>query len=141
MICKVCKVKLTSENTYKTNNFLCKADYRAYKRAEYQKSKDKKITRVKQYQATEKGKQVQRDTAKRMYYKDPKRKWARTKLNDAVKYGKIIKPDKCERFVDGFIYKSNCEGRLEAHHYLGYGAHWKDVQWLCKKHHVEAHRE
>lgn len=44
----------------------------------------------------------------------------------------------------GRIQKLPCEvcsstTKIQGHHYLGYeGEHWKDVQWLCSKHHGEA---
>ena len=61
---------------------------------------------------------------------------ARNKLRYAVKAGKIIKPEYCQS-----IYSDVCEGKLHAHHFLGYDSeHWKDVIWLCKKHHDKYHR-
>lgn len=55
-----------------------------------------------------------------------KRHLARTRLNDAVKGGKVIKGD-CA-YPNG-----NCKGRMEAHHW-DYSKPL-DVVWFCRKHH------
>lgn len=44
----------------------------------------------------------------------------------------------------GEVQRQSCEKcgkeKVEAHHYKGYERkYWLEVQWLCKKHHVEAH--
>ena len=67
-------------------------------------------------------------------------KWkARAKLRYAVKMGKIIKPYSC---LWDESPTSGCNGKIEAHHHLGYeGEHWKDVLWLCRNHHFEQHRK
>lgn len=50
-------------------------------------------------------------------------------LRNAVKSGKIIKPNKCE------IIDCN-ETKIYGHHHLGYNKeNWLNVQWLCSKHH------
>lgn len=55
----------------------------------------------------------------------------RSKLNKAVRRGKIKRPDKCE------YPGCNCR-RVTAHHYLGYAdEHVFDVQWLCHTHHAQ----
>lgn len=46
----------------------------------------------------------------------------------------------------GFLERLDCHicgsKESEAHHYKGYELkHWFDVQWLCREHHVEAHRK
>ncbi len=46
----------------------------------------------------------------------------------------------------GGIQKQPCDvcgsPKSEAHHHNGYDpSHWYDVRWLCREHHVEAHRK
>src|SRR6266705_3418066 len=48
--------------------------------------------------------------------------WA---LNGAVRYGKITKPESCEKCL-----ATGC--RIEGHHHRGYAKEfWLDVLWLC----------
>lgn len=58
---------------------------------------------------------------------------AREALNRAVRDGRVTK-GACAKAGE------NCRGRVEAHHHRGYDpAHWLDVVWLCKRHHVDEH--
>ena len=64
-------------------------------------------------------------------HRDDPRILARKAVYYAVKVGKLIRKP-CE--ICGF------SGRTHAHHHKGYElANWFDVQWLCYRHHVEAH--
>lgn len=65
-------------------------------------------------------------------------KWnARVRLRYAVKIGKIVKPEVCDRLN---ISNIPCSGRIEAHHYNGYEDEaWKEVWWLCVRHHHQEH--
>jgi len=59
---------------------------------------------------------------------------SRVKFSLAVKSGKLIKPNACQK-----CGKTNC--RIEGHHYLGYEPeHALDVKWLCNYCHSVAHR-
>jgi hypothetical protein len=86
------------------------------------------------YDQTEAGKASDRKTSAKMRIKHPLEHKARNKVNNAVRDGRLIRPEKCSVL--------DCEStRVEAHHYLGYEvAHWVDVEWYCRKHHVEADR-
>ena len=57
---------------------------------------------------------------------------ARMAINNAVRRGHLMKQP-C----------AVCDGpKVEAHHHLGYAReHFLDVAWLCRTHHVEAHKE
>lgn len=82
------------------------------------------------------GKEAWNRASKKALEKYPEKWKARALLREAVRKGKIIKPKYCEKII---LSSTLCKGRIEAHHYLGYeGEHWKDVQWLCVKHHKEA---
>lgn len=79
----------------------------------------------------------QNETAKRMYKLYPEKWRARARLRYAVKKGKILKPEYCQREDPLGV---NCTGRIHAHHYAGYdGDNWSKVDWLCHKHHMIAH--
>lgn len=85
------------------------------------------------YRHSKRGKEAVRAATRRALVKFPEKWEARAKLRYAVKIGHIIKPDICE-------VNEDCSGRIEAHHYKGYeGDHWKDIHWLCSKHHAKEH--
>ena len=57
---------------------------------------------------------------------------ARNKVHHAIRLGKLARAEKCSVIDCSYT-------KVEAHHFLGYEPeHWLNVQWLCKKHHVEA---
>lgn len=60
----------------------------------------------------------------------PEKKLASGRLNDAIRYGKIIKPNVCSRCGKG--------GDLDAHH-ADYSKPL-EVEWLCRSCHVEEHK-
>lgn len=56
---------------------------------------------------------------------------ARAAVNRAKYAGKIVEKPCAHRRL------SPCDGRLEAHHYLGYKEeNWLDIVWLCHRHHM-----
>lgn len=113
-------------------NRAAKVDYyRAYDAQRFQE--DPKVrARHKRYQATEAGKEaVQRAHAK---YKanNPEKTAARYTLNNAVRDGKIMKPDACS--------SCNATGvRIEGHHH-DYSKPL-DVEWLCNACHRAQHKD
>lgn len=71
------------------------------------------------------------DVQKRRHEKHPQERQARTAISNALRLGKIIKPNKCQ--VCGLV------GEVEAHHWRGYSREsWLDVQWLCHEDHLRA---
>jgi len=84
----------------------------------------------KDYARSEIGRTSGIERAKRYHSKHPDRCKARNDISNGIQAGRIT-PKPCQ------ICKST--HRIEAHHYLGYAEeHHLDVQWLCKKHHMEA---
>lgn len=66
------------------------------------------------------------------YYQQTK---ARSLVRDAVKKGILVKSTRC-------MINSNCNGRIEGHHYLGYAKENQlKVKWLCTKHHSTFDKE
>jgi hypothetical protein len=56
---------------------------------------------------------------------------AQCKVNSCLKYGKIIRPEKC-----------SCCGKQckpQAHHWSYEEEHWLDVIWLCTRCHADEH--
>jgi len=140
MFCKNCKVKLTAENRYKNVCLLlCRSCYRKYTRDEYHNNEHtriKKMEAIIKYHKTDKGKKLLRTASNRMREKYPEKWEARRKLHEAVRKGEILKGN-CIYMTTG-----ECSGRIEAHHHMGYkGEHWKDIVWVCIKHHKELDRK
>jgi len=82
-----------------------------------------------EYWASGKGIEVQH----KRHQRHPLERKARSALDNAVRLGKIARPNICQ--ICGVITKP------EAHHWQGYDPdHWLDVQWLCHQHHLEADR-
>lgn len=140
-VCKICKVELTKENSYQSvRNLLCKKHYDEYRKGKSHLYKKKKIETQLKYNSSEHGRKVLAKIRSKYYYANSVKEQARKKLVYAVKIGKIIKPSMCIQGSLSSTSITGCSGRLEAHHYLGYkGKHWKDIMWLCKKHHVGVH--
>jgi len=65
---------------------------------------------------------------------------ARTAVYNAVKAGRMIKPERCQWAGPVGLDLHICEEtQVEAHHHHGYEPDsWLDVQWVCKEHHVAA---
>jgi hypothetical protein len=98
----------------------------------YIKNREKKLKYAKERYKNPIVKKRMIETTKKMHILYPEKRKARYTLKNAVSRGKIKQ-----------LYCLVCDdSKSEAHHYLGYnGEHWKDVIWLCKKHHMELHRK
>ena len=107
--CKECTKKDVSEN-YRANS----EHYRKYERERF-KTADRKAA-VRRYQAERRE-------------RHPEKNKARYALTNAVRDGRIDKPEKCSKCGTG--------GRVEGHHH-DYSKPL-DVRWLCFKHHREYH--
>jgi len=126
--CNICKVLLTDENTYIPVTRFCKKHWNE-RRKQYRAQMDK-------YAKSERGKQAINKASRKASIKYPEKWNARSRLRYAVKTGKIVKPEYCDQYLTGKCSTS----RIQGHHYLGYeGEHWKDVMWLCSRHHADEH--
>ena len=111
------------------NSQHCKYCKSKYDRKWYSKNRERLLIVRRIYDKSEKGKKMHYISAYKHFDKYPEKYSARNRLGNAIKRGKIIKPNTCE-------INNSCLGRIEGHHHLGYeGEHWKDIQWLCHKHH------
>lgn len=118
-------IKKNTEHYYENKEEIAKVN------AKYRK-KNHLLIREKQKEISKRPEVRKRaiSTAYKMIEKYPEKYKARYKFRNAVRLGKIDKLP-CE---------ACSELKVEAHHYLGYeGEHWKDVKWLCKKHHMIEH--
>lgn len=71
-------------------------------------------------------------TNRRLRSEQPDRTKARDALSNALKVGRVVRPDACQECGTG--------GRIEGHHHLGYAPdHRLDVSWLCPSCHRQAH--
>jgi hypothetical protein len=85
------------------------------------------------YAATAEGKAAQAASRKRQRVLYPERYVANTALNNAVRLGKIVRPDRCER--------CGWRGMPHGHHRWGYTPENRlRVEWLCRPCHRESHR-
>ncbi|HEC66584.1 MAG TPA: hypothetical protein ENI23_15015 [bacterium] len=87
--------------------------------------------RIKKYYSTLRGREVFKQLNRRMYRKHREKWLARSKLNSAIKTGKIKKPDKCS------ICSTNGV-RIESHH--DDYSRPLDVIWVCTNCHADKDR-
>jgi hypothetical protein len=82
------------------------------------------------YASTERGKEVNKKSHRRSAEKYPERVLARTKLNNAIRSGKIQRPNKCSVCMT--------VGKIQAHH-DNYNEPFV-VKWLCTSCHRKEHK-
>ena len=142
-ICTDCKKSFDESNFY-SGSAKCKPCYRARVKAnresnaEYYKEYDRKRAmlphRVKarsDYQKTEAGKAAVKRARQKWLSANPVKRAAQVILGNAVRDGKIDKPDLCEQCQSG--------GRIHGHH--DDYAKPLEVRWLCASCHNKWHEE
>jgi len=88
-------------------------------------------SRAKKYRATSEGKKKIYDAVKKSMKKHKQHTLARGQVKEALKYGRLIRPDKCEE----------CEQKLPLQgHHEDYSKSL-EVNWLCRSCHSNRHRE
>lgn len=123
--CKECIKEAVRINRKKNHEY-----YKEYDKKRYQE--DPRVrTRHKRYWATDAGKSSMNKSREKWIVDNPKKIKVYNKVNNAVRDGKLIKPDKCQSCKN--------EGRLEGHH-EDYSKPF-DVMWLCNLCHTKIHRE
>lgn len=134
--CRKCQSDVYQENR-EHNLAVCKI-YRETipeiikeRKAEYYRKNVGHITeRVKNYRQTERGKEVNREIARRLREKHPDKIMARSAVYLAIRDGRLV-PQPCE------ICGATTD--IEAHHESYAPEHHLDVNWLCPKHHKHLH--
>jgi len=123
--CKECHKKKVRENRHAKAEY-----YRAYDANRYQNDQRVK-KRHRRYATTDRGKAILRKSRQKWLDNNEEKRAAHVLLGNAVRDGRIMKPDTC-MFCDA-------TGRLEGHH-EDY-AKPLEVIWLCRSCHVAVHRE
>lgn len=119
----------------RSDSMRCKECWKAVNRErtrKYEKENpEKRLATYKKYRSTDE----YRKRSRERYYSLPENKRkARYYLTNAIRDGKIQRPDKCE-LCSG-------TGRIEGHHHKGYAKkHWLDIQWLCTPCHKAIERK
>lgn len=107
-----------------------KEKVRAYWAKSYKKNPEKFIERSRKYLHTPIGRVNSLKRAKTWQAKNPDKKRVQDAFQTAVQLGKITPWPKCA--------VPECEGKPEGHH-PDYSKPF-DVVWLCRKHHIQAHK-
>lgn len=98
-------------------------------RDRYAQNREVELARVKAYRKTARAKLLEKVRNRKSADKLRANRAVRT----AVANGTLVRPSNCSR--------CGHNGRIEAHHYLGYSEdHWLSVIWLCKPCHRCLHR-
>lgn len=125
-ICKECHKEAIRKNRLEKREY-----YREYDALRFRN--DPKVRdRHKRYQSTEAGRQSLISAKERYSKNNPEKTKARNAVNNAVRDGKIFKPDRCNRC--GHSVPSRI---LHAHHH-DYSKHL-DVEWICSPCHSKEH--
>lgn len=124
-----------------------KAEIAERKRA-YQQTPEYKVIHKRselKYSRTEKGKESDRRFWKTKAGREVQRRSGMQKLSTPegrLKHSAVSTVGREVR--NGKLKREPCmickDLKTQAHHYLGYAReNWRNVQWLCRKHHDEAH--
>ncbi len=138
-ICSTCKqTKSLSEfhkNKHCKDGHLCSCRIcRGIYAANYQRTTKGKATQ-KRYEQTEKGKATRRAVLKRFYTRHPERKNATTIVSNAIRDGKLPRPDTLQ------CHYGNHPAQ-QYHHWHGYEKeYWLDVVPVCKDCHIKCRKK
>jgi hypothetical protein len=122
--CKDCHKELSRQNRAKNIDY-----YREYDRKRFQD--DPRVReRHKRYQDTDAGKAAALRSRKKWLGQNPEKRAAHVILGNRIRDGHIVKPDTCEA--------CGLKARLDGHHH-DYSKPL-DVEWLCRKCHVDRHK-
>lgn len=102
----------------------------AYAQTEHGKAARKRAQDA--YRGTEKWREAHRRGVAAYRARSAERRSAHNALTDAIRYGKIVPPDRCDR--------CQTAGPVHGHHHRGYVGDAKlDVLWLCPECHRREH--
>lgn len=110
---------------------VCRKHQNERSRTRYIIRREERLEYFRSYRNSPAGKATARRSSYASMERDPEKWAARRRVRQAVLQGKISKQP-CERCGSPSV---------EAHHYKGYDeAHWLDVQWLCRRDHLDVHK-
>lgn len=122
--CMECTKKRVRDNRIRRADY-----YRAYDANRFQN--DPRVrARHRRYHATEAGKSSLQKSRGRWVAENPEKRKAHHAVNNAVRDGRLEKPEACERCGDR-------PGRIEGHHH-DYSKPL-EVEWLCRSCHAAEH--
>ena len=127
--CHTCSVILVKGVNWDRYNLYCKKHFSEYSREYFRRYSQTEEYKEKRRRLISKGVLTRYDRGYRQRF--PEKKKARNKFQYLVRKGKIahLACEYCGNFLS------------EAHHYNGYdGDNWKEVWWLCSRHHIMADR-
>lgn len=144
-ICKACSTDKPPEEFYSGNKTYCRPCWRAKMKAHRSAHREEYATRDRTrnqrperiaarlaYAATERGREVALKARKKWLDENPDKRAAHVILGNAVRDGRVIKPDACQRCG------ANTPSRqLHAHHH-DYALPL-DVEWICSICHAGEH--
>jgi hypothetical protein len=144
--CKVCGVTSDAAEFYAGVNTRCKechkakirenrkanaGYYKTYDAYRYQNNPKRKAAAEK-YRKTESGKAAARRSQEKWLLKNSEKRACHVILGNAVRDGRVFKPDKCEA-----CGATDC--RIDGHH--DDYAKPLEVKWVCRSCHMEIHRQ
>lgn len=124
--CAECHRKLVRENRHNKAEY-----YRKYDAMRFQKDALRKKT-LREYGATPRGRLALQRARKNWLNKNPEKRAAHTKLSNAIRDGRVVKPQRCS--ICGCKPK-----RLHGHHF-DYNKPF-EVVWCCPDCHANLHRK
>lgn len=131
--CKIAKAKYRSTPEHLAIEARAQARFRKSPKGQAAAAERDWAEKMRRYRATPNGKAVTRRVTSASYRRTIDHHRARWMLIDAIKAGRIVRPDTCSR--------CGATGNVDAHHHHGYAReHALDVEWLCRKCHAGQHR-
>lgn len=127
---KFCSEQCYKEHDRERQNAKRAADpdrFRSIGRATYARNRETIIASVKRFAHSDRGRELQRSRSAVRRATEQDKIGARTKLNNALRYGKVVR---------GPCRDCGCTDTHGHHHDYSKPL---DVIWLCQKHHVEEH--
>lgn len=129
--CKECTKRDVAENREKNKEYYLQYDRN---RPNAKERHEKNVLRNKEkFKNDCEYREARTETIKRYREQNPERYRAHNCVNNALRDGKLVKPDCCE-------HCRTSEKKIQAHHWSYAPEHWLDVIWLCTRCHGKEHR-
>lgn len=130
--CKECTKKNTKENRTDNFDYYQQYDRNRPNKDERNKKRSGYVAKLKQ-ENYEKFYEIRKKGSKNYKRRYPQKRAATVAVNNAIRDGKLYKPDKCQACGDG--------GKIQGHHESYDQSKWLDVVWLCVECHSKRHVE
>ena len=128
--CKTCVKARVKTHRYDNLDRIRSYDRnRPNKEVRVQLCKERRI--AKKQEDPEKFNSIERERTRKFRQANRDKYDAHRAVANALKHGKLIKPNKCS--------KCPATENIQGHHWSYLEEHWLDVEWLCVKCHAEEH--